>query len=374
MKIIFIVQSLDFLFSHRLKICIKAKKNGFKVYIAAPYSKENVKKIKGLGFDFYELKFSHNRVNIFSELNLIFQLYKLFSMIRPEILHLITIKPYLYGGIVARVLGIPAVVSAVAGLGMPFSSNMLRYRILRLALYPLFKMAFGHKNQKVIFQNKSDRDILLNWNVIKTDQIEMIRGSGVDLNIFSCTNEPKSHPIVVFAARLLIDKGVGVFVDAAYLLKKKGVEARYWIVGDIDIHNNNSVSEFQLDKWRNDGVVEILGHRKDMHRVFSNSNIVVFPSFYGEGLPKVLLEASACCRPIITTNHPGCRDAINPGETGLLVPIKDVAALAESIAYLISNPLERSKLGKAGRSLAEKEFSDEKVASRHMKIFKDLSL
>jgi glycosyltransferase involved in cell wall biosynthesis len=373
MKIIFVVQSLDFLISHRLKICINAKKNGFLVCIAAPYSKDGVKKIKDLGFDFHELRFSRSGLNPFSELNFIFQLFKLFSNLKPEILHLITIKPYLYGGLVARVLKVPSVVSAVSGLGMPFSSNRLRYRVLRVALYPLYKLAFGHKNQKIIFQNKNDRDILLNWNVVKTDQTIMIRGSGVDLKIFSCTNESKGHPVVVFAARLLIDKGVGVFADAAYLLKKKGVEARYWIVGDIDIHNNNSVSVVQLNQWKSEGVVKILGRRDDIHSVFSESNIVVFPSFYGEGLPKVLLEASACCRSIITTDHPGCRDAIDPGKTGLLVPIKDVTALADSIEYLINNPLVRLKIGKAGRSLAEREFSDEKIASYHVKIFKELS-
>jgi len=320
------------------------------------------------------LKFSRSGVNPFLELNFIIQLFKLFSALRPDILHLITIKPYLYGGLVAKLLKVPSVVSAVSGLGISFSSNRLRFKVLRVILYPLYKLAFSHKNQKIIFQNKNDRDILLNWNVVKTSQIEMIKGSGVDLKIFSCSNEPNNkRPVVVFAARLLIDKGVGFFVEAANILNKKGVEARYLIVGDIDIHNDNSVPEFLLNQWRDEGIVEVLGYRNDMHKVLSESNIVVFPSFYGEGLPKVLLEASACCRAIITTDHPGCRDAIIPGETGLLVPIKNATALANSIEYLINNRSERLKIGKAGRSLAEREFSDERVASRHIKIFKELS-
>ena len=248
-KIIFVVQSLDFLFSHRIKICINAKDSGFLVCIAAPHSKDGVKKIKDLGFDFYELKFSRSGLNPFLELSFVIQLFKLFSILKPDILHLITIKPYLYGGLVANLLKVPSVVSAVSGLGMPFSSNRLRFKILRVMLYPLYKLAFSHKNQKIIFQNKNDRDILLNWNVIKTSQIEMIRGSGVDLKIFSCSNEPIKQPVVVFAARLLIDKGVGFFVEAANILNKKGVGARYLIVGDIDIHNDNSVPEVLLNQW-----------------------------------------------------------------------------------------------------------------------------
>jgi glycosyltransferase involved in cell wall biosynthesis len=372
MKIIFVVQSLDFLISHRLNICINARKNGFKVYIAAPYSDKLVEKIQALGFEFYELKFSRSGFNLLSELNLVLQLYKLFSLLKPDILHLITIKPYLYGGLVARALNVPAVVSAVSGLGIVFSSDRMKYRVLRIVLYPLYKLSFAHNNQKIIFQNKKDRDILLNWNVVKTSQVEMMRGSGVDLKKFKCTKEADDIPVVVYAARLLIDKGVVVFVQAAEFLKKKGVSAEFLIVGDIDVHNDNSVSKEQLNQWKEGDSVKILGHRTDVNNIFSQANIVAFPSFYGEGLPKVLLEASASCRAIITTDHPGCRDAINPGETGLLVPIKDISALANSIEYLIENPVERKKIAKNGRLLAEKEFSDLKIADDHLKIFKNL--
>ena len=373
-KIIFVVQSLDFLLSHRIKICINAKNSGFSVCVAAPRSTENdVQKIKDMGFDFCELRFSRSGLNPFSELSLVAQIFRLFFQIKPDIVHLITMKSYLYGGFAAKVLRVPSVVSSVSGLGITFSSDKMRFNILRLALYPLYKIAFSHKNQKVNFQNANDRDTLLNWNVVKKYQVEMIRGSGVDLEVFSYTEEPNdAFPVVIFASRLLIDKGVKVFVDAANILNERNVKARYLVFGDVDKHNANSVSNVLLKEWMDEGLVEFLSRKNYMHKVLSSANVVALPSFYGEGVPKVLLEAAACGRVVVTTDHPGCRDAINPGKTGLLVPVKNASALADSIEYLINNRLERVKMGRAGRILAEKEFSDEMVASRHMEIFKGL--
>jgi glycosyltransferase involved in cell wall biosynthesis len=372
MKIIFVVQSLNFLISHRLKICNEAKKNGFEVCIAAPYCEKSFKKIKNMGFEFYELKISRNGMNPIFELKLFYQFYRLFLDLKPDILHLITIKPYLYGGIVARILGVPSVVSAVSGLGIVFSSNKYRYKILRLILIPFYKISFGHKNQKVIFQNKDDRNVLLNWGVVKNDKVELIRGSGVDLDVFLYKQEDDKNIIIAFAARLLIDKGVNVFIDAARILKGKGLDAEFWLIGDIDSDSSNSVSESQLERLKKEGLVVVLGHRADMSDLFTRINILAYPSFYGEGLPKVLLEASASGRAIVTTDHPGCRDAINPGETGVLVPVKNSIALAAAIEELALNHKKRHMLGMSGRLLAEREFSDKKIAQDHIKIFRSL--
>jgi glycosyltransferase involved in cell wall biosynthesis len=202
----------------------------------------------------------------------------------------------------------------------------------------------------------------------------MMRGSGVDLELFSFFEESNEVPRVVFAARLLIDKGVEVFMEAVRLLKKKNINADFWLVGDIDNTSANSISSDQLNAWKNENIVTVFGLRHDIHSIFSQANIVVFPSFYGEGLPKILLEASSCGRAIITTDHPGCRDAIIPGKTGLLVPIRDYISLAESIEFLVENPKERVEMGLAGRSLAENEFSDDKIAADHLDVFRGLLL
>lgn len=368
MVIAYVVNNPDFLISHRLEVCLAAQAQGNQVHVICPV-KSSISKLKDLGFKVHCIEFGRSSKNPITEIKVIYQLVSVFKSVKPDLVHLITIKPYLYGGIAARLAGVKAVVSAVAGLGMLFSSTELKYRLLRLGIYPLFKLAFGHKNQIVIFQNEEDRKALVNWRVVGKDQVRMIRGSGVDLTECPVVVEPEGVPIIAFAGRLLKDKGVEVFVEASRLLNERNIPARFWLIGEPDSGNANSVTQQQLTLWEKEGSVELFGFRKDIPSLFSRSNIVTLPSFYGEGLPKVLIEAAACGRPVITTDHPGCRDAIEPNKSGVLVPIKDELALADAIQYLIENRGERLKMGRAGRQLAEKEFSVEKVVDEHIRIY-----
>ncbi len=370
-KVIYVVNNPDFLISHRLELCLKAKNSGFIVNIICPY-KPSVRKLEDLGFTVHLLEFGRDRKNPLLEVKTIFQLTKLFKTIRPDLVHLITIKPYLYGGIAAKFAKVPAVVSAVAGLGTPFSSNTYKHRFLRFGLYPLFKLAFVHHNQSVIFQNLDDRAALVAWRVVTESKVRMVRGSGVDLKCCPVVEELNGIPVVSFAARLLKDKGVEVFVEASKILKQRGVKARFWLIGEPDLGNSNSVTQDQLDAWEAKGLVELLGFRKDIPLLFSQSNIVTLPSFYGEGLPKVLIEAAACSRPVITTDHPGCRDAIVSDVTGVLVPIKNPEALADAIIELIENRDKRKSMGQAGRKLAEEVFDVNRVVEQHFDIYNEL--
>jgi len=371
-KIILVVNNPDFLISHRFDICIEAMNQGYQVHVASPFKEDAVSKIEAVGMHYHEINFSRKGKNPFSEFKTIVSLVSLFRNMKPELVHLITIKPYLYGGIAARIANVKSVVSAVAGLGILFSSNLLKYRLLRLALYPLFGFAFGHKNQSVIFQNADDRNSLVNWGVITEDQVKMIRGSGVDLATCPMIDEPSGVPVVSFAARLLKDKGVEVFVEASRLLKQRNIEARFWLIGEPDLGNANSVTQAQLRAWESDGLVELFGFRKDIPALFAQSNIVTLPSFYGEGLPKVLIEAAACGRAVITTDHPGCRDAVERDLTAFLVPVRDSVALADAIQALIENPDKRKAMGLAGRKLAIEEFDVNKVVEQHLKIYTGL--
>ena len=370
MKIIYVLNKSDFLLSHRFELAIAAKKC-FDVHVICP-NDASVQKLIDLGFTVHSVEFGRNQTNPFSELRALFEVICLFKSIKPDLVHLITIKPYLYGGIAARLVKVPAVVSAVAGLGILFSSNALKYRLLRLVLYPLFKFAFKHNNQSVIFQNLDDKSALVDWNVVSGDQVKMIRGSGVDLESCPCIDEPNEIPVISFASRLLIDKGVVVFADASKIIKQRGINARFWLIGEADLGTANSVSQSQLDAWQKEGLVELFGFRKDIPQLFSQSNIVTLPSFYGEGLPKVLIEAAACGRAVITTDHPGCRDAIESGVSGKLIPIKDAVALADAIQYLIENPDKRKAMGKAGRILAVNVFDVTKVVEQHLNIYREL--
>jgi glycosyltransferase involved in cell wall biosynthesis len=369
-KILFIVNVDWFFVSHRLPIAIKAIDQGYEVHIATTITdKLNLLERSGLIVHNLDIHRGNVGISILSEL---WSFFSIIKDVRPDIVHLVTIRPVLLGGIAARLAGVPALVSAVSGLGIVFSSNNLKYKLLRQALYPFYFLAFGHKNQKVIFQNNNDLRSLLNWGVISTRKSILIHGSGVDLDAYSYLPELKGIPVISFAARLLVDKGVEVFVKASEILQKRKINARFWLIGEPDPGNINTVTEKQLRDWESAGLVELFGYREDISNLFSQSNIVTLPSFYGEGLPKVLIEAAACGRVVITTDHPGCRDAIELNKTGMLVPIRDAVALADAISFLLENSTLRNDMGKSGRKRAEDIFDVRQIVAEHIHIYEKL--
>ncbi len=371
-KLLFIINDINFFFSHRFPIAIAAKKNGFEIHIAAPSIAKMESKILQEGFFFHPVRIYRSSLNPFKELLTFFDLYKLEKKIKPDILHLVTIKPVLYGGITARFAKIKNIVAAVPGLGSAFRKNGLKGKLLRIVISFLYKTALKGKNLIVIFQNNDDKKIITKLCRLQEKQTILIPGSGVNLKEYQFLPEPEGIPIIIMASRLLKDKGVPEFVKAARILRERGIIAEFWLAGDIDPGNPTSVTTDDLNSWKEEGIVKILGFRTDISTLFPKSNIVVFPSAYREGLPKVLVEAAACGRAVITTNIPGCRDAIIPDKTGLLIPIKDVNAIADAAEYLIKNPELRKDFGKAGRKLAEQLFNIEDIVEKHLQIYKKL--
>ncbi|ADC72046.1 glycosyl transferase group 1 [Thioalkalivibrio sp. K90mix] len=226
--------------------------------------------------------------------------------------------------------------------------------------------------QAVILQNTDDQAALIRSGGLRDEKAVMIRGSGVDLAQMPFRDEVPGVPIVAFAARLLQQKGVEEFVAAARKLRERGISARFWLIGDPDPGNPYSITAEQVEAWAAEGMVEVMGHRSDVPELYAQAHVVSLPSYYGEGLPKTLIEGAACGRPIVTTDHPGCRDAIEDGVTGLLVPIRDAGALADALQRLIENPEERRAMGRAGREFAEREFAIEKVVDAHMAVYRRL--
>ena len=203
----------------------------------------------------------------------------------------------------------------------------------------------------------------------------MIRGSGADLSQYCVAPLPTGVPVVLLPARLLVDKGVREFVQAAKILRQRGLseqDVRFVIVGRPDPANPHSLHQDELAQWTEEGTVELWGHRTDMPQVMAAAKIVVLPSYYGEGLPKVLIEAAACGRVVITTDHPGCRDAIEPGVTGVSVPVRDAVALANAIHELLSDHARCVIMGQSGRELAVSAFDVKHVVSAHLKIYQEL--
>lgn len=369
-RLLFVVNDAAFFLSHRLPIALGAQRNGYEVRVASMPGLA-VSEIQKHGFYHYELPLTRSGKNPFSELLVVFFIYRLFRRWRPDLVHLVTIKPVIYGNIAARLAGVHGVVAAVSGLGFVFMAAGLKASLVRLGVKLLYRFAFGKKNLRVIFQNPDDRDVLLGMGALDPRKVEMIRGAGVDLTQYSVLPEPDGKPVVSLAARLLLDKGVGEFIVAARLLKQRNLEVKFYLIGDADPGNPSSLDSNDLDALRSEGLVELLGYRQDVAQLFANSNIVVLPS-YREGLPKVLVEAAACGRAVVTTDVPGCRDAIEPDITGLLVPARDPVALADAIQRLIVDPKLRQRMGHAGRELAEREFAIENIVEQHLEIYRKM--
>jgi glycosyltransferase involved in cell wall biosynthesis len=328
--------------------------------------------IESQGFKVIPIEIMRSGKNPLQDLKVINRLIHIFRSEHPDIVHLVAMKPVLYGSLAAWLTGIPYVVTALAGMGHVFSSEQLVARLLRPIIRILFRLLLNRKNTRTILQNPDDQKMFVDTGILDPSRIRLIRGSGVDINTFVPTPEPDGTLTVILASRMLRDKGIVEFYDAARLLQERKVKAKFALVGDPDPVNPTSISKQTLEAWQREGVLEWWGHRDNMPEVFARSHIVCLPSFYGEGVPKVLIEAAACGQPIITTDTPGCREIVRNGENGILVPVKDYLALADAIQRLIENPELRKRMGLRGREIAVNEFSIEKVVQETLAVYMEL--
>ena len=367
LKKILIVVNVDWFFvSHRLPIALKAIEMGYEVHLAAKDT-GRFGELKNLGIITHNVNFGRGKISLLNEIYTLFSLLSLLRLIRPNLVHAVTIKPVLYAGIIKKLFmsNIPFI-AAISGLGISFSSD--KKGIVPYIVKALYRLALSSNTTKVIFQNQDDRETVLSLcpKIIGNDYL--IRGSGVDLNEYSCVDESKEN-IVVMASRLLVDKGLYQFHAAAKIVKQRLPRARFILAGTPDEGSLNSISLDTLEKWKSEGIVEPIGFCSDMSQLLQMSNLVVFPSFYGEGVPKILIEAAASGRAVITTDNPGCKDAIIHGETGLLVPKKDSEALADAIINLLDDDAKRIEMGMKAREFAKREFDIKEVINKHIDIY-----
>lgn len=370
MRIVYIVNVDWFFISHRLPIALEALKQGYEVYIFAKDTGK-MEYLKSLGINIYPINLERGRINPFQSLKLLFDLREKITSIQPDVIHLVTIKPVLIGGLASILAKVPSIVYAISGLGFIFTNTMLKAKTLRLGIIPLYRLALSAKNKIVIVQNLDDLRILRQYVSIPESQTVLIPGSGVDLQQFNVQPLPLRNKIVLMACRLLADKGVYEFHKSALLLKEKYPDVRFVLVGGIDPDNPTSLTKKELNEWTEKGDLEWWGHQSNMSEVLSQATIVVLPS-YREGMPKVLLEAQALGRPIVTTNVPGCREAIENGKTGFLAQVKDEHSLANAIEKLITNDDLCLEFSHNARVLAEQKFDIKQVVKTHMNIYKNL--
>lgn len=370
-RLLFVVNNPAFFLSHRLPVAQAAQASGFDVHVAT-MDGPSVPTIREHGFVHHAFPLSRSGKNPLQEMRSIHALWRLCRQLRPDILHAVTIKPVLYAGIAARLARVPAYVAAISGLGYLFTREKGGVDVLKWTATRLYRLALGHPNSRVIFQNHADQKVLQDAGVVRPEQPVRIRGSGVDLEVFRYVPEPSEPVVALCVARLLKDKGVLEFVDAARLAQHAGSDIRWVLVGSPDPGNPASISEAIVREWHSDGVIEWLGERTDIALLYQQAHIAVLPS-YREGLPKSLVEAAASGRAVVTSDVPGCRDAIEPGKSGLLVPPRDAVALATAVQDLANDASRRRAMGLAGRELAEQEFDIHKIVQKHLDVYESLT-
>ena len=358
MKVLFLANTDWFLYNFRLPLIEAVEARGDHVLLVSPPG-SYAEKLRKKGFRWRVFELSRSGINPFAEALTVLRLMRLYRQEAPDLCIHFTIKCLIYGSLAARLAGRKTIVNSVDGLGFVFNERDPKARLLRLFVVPLYRLAL--RGTLVIFQNPDDRDEFLRRRIVKEGQYVMIRGVGIPLEDYPPVSQETDTPVVLYAGRLLISKGVGVFVEAARRLKAAGVRARFVLVGRADPGNPESIQENDLQDWIDEGVVECWGWRDDMPAVYAQAHIFCLPTIFREGLPRSLMEASASGLALVASNVPGCREVVWPGENGLLVPPNDVEALQNALRRLAENPALRQQMGRRGREIVAQNFSAKEI-------------
>jgi glycosyltransferase involved in cell wall biosynthesis len=368
-RLLFVVSEDWFFVSHRLHLAQAAIQEGFQVAVLTRISNQ-LARIEQAGVTVFDWRLERGSRNPLSELSALFGLLRAMRAFRPDVIHAVAMQPVLYATAGGWLTGVNRRVLALSGLGFVFSSSRLRARLLRRPLSAALRLALNGKHTRVILQNPDDCRTLIDAGVARAESVRLVRGSGVDTSVFVPVTKRRATPLIILPARLLWDKGVGEFVTCARAIKAAGVQARFALVGDPDPHNPESVPLAQLHQWVAEGAVEWWGRRADMPAVLAQADLVCLPS-YREGLPLALLEAASCGLPIVTFDVPGCREAVEHGKNGFLVPFGDQGMLNDAVARLLADEALRRQFGAAGREKAEREFTRERIAKETLAVWNE---
>ncbi len=367
--LLFLLTEDWFFASHFWVRALAAKNAGWRVVLVARES-EAAAKIRESGIEFVPVDFIRRRLNPFAEAAFVLQLARVYRQVKPDLAHHIALKPIVLGGLAARLAGVKSIVNAPVGLGFVFSSDKLLAKILRPFVALGLRFTLTPRNAVAVFENPDDLEALVTGRMARRDAVTLIRGAGVDIEKFHPTPEPEGPVRVVLIARMIREKGVPEFVEAARILHGK---AKFILAGAPDEGNHNALTADELRAWQDEGLVEWLGPVKDIPALLAASHIACQPSSYREGLPKSALEAMAAGKPLVATNIPGCREAVVDGETGFLVPPRNAFALAEALVRLIEDPALRARMGAAGRARVEDHFSDAIICAKTLAIYERLA-
>lgn len=366
-RVFYLVTEDWYFCSHRLNLARAARAAGYDITVVTRVQ-EHGDVIRREGFRLVPVDFARNASSPWRDLRTLCAILRIYRAEKPDLVHHVALKPVLLGSLAATAAGLPRVINALTGLGHVFTSRGLGTKLLRQPVRITLGWLLCRANSWVILQNWDDAQMLTREGMVCPERVSIIRGSGVDTRRFSPSPEPPGPPVVVLAARMLADKGVREFVEAARLLHGQAVEARFVLIGDRDPQNPSALQAETLDEWQRSGVVEWWGTHEDMAEVFRGCHVVCLPS-YREGLPKVLIEAAACGRAIVTTDVPGCREVVRNGVNGYLVPARDGRRLSQALRSLIEAADLRVRMGEQGREIAVSEFADERVIRETLALY-----
>jgi glycosyltransferase involved in cell wall biosynthesis len=371
-RIVFVDNSLDAFRRDRMQLVHAARDLGLEIHVAAPRGRDPADS-GNEAFAFHAIPMTRKGTSMWKEPATVLALLRLYRGLCPSLVHHLRLKPVLYGSLAANLAGVPAVVNTLTGLGFIFTDQSEKTVPVRKWVEMGCRRAFRHPNLRVIFQNPDDRAVFIRKGMVTGEQAAVIKGSGVDLSVYRPSSEPDGLPIVILASRMLWDKGVAQFVEAARILKSEGVQARFALAGEPDPDNPAAIPYEQLEVWQESGEIEWWGLQEpqNMPDVLARSHIVCLPS-YREGIPRILIEAAASGRPIVTTDAPGCRELVRPGVNGIIVPSRDTSSLASALRFLIEHPEARIAMGANNRQVAVQEFSQELVIAQFMAVYRDL--
>lgn len=370
-RLLFVAPQARFFISHRLPLAVAAQSQGYRTYLACP-SDEQASRLSDYGVQHIALPVARASRNPFGDWRMVWRLNRIFAAHQPQLVHLITAKATLYGGLIARMRGIPTV-AAITGLGFLFSTDSLSNRLVRSALLRAYGIGLDRPDCTIIFQNSDDRNLFQASGILVRNEALTLPGAGADLTRFTPRPLPQGPVTVVLPSRMMRMKGVLEFCEAASILQRRGVSANMSLVGDPELENPTGLSQAELEQLVESTPVTWTAHREDIECVLADAHIVALPSHGGEGLPKTLVDAAAAGRAAVTTDVPGCREAVVPGETGLICRPRDATDLADALQRLIEDPAQIAAMGAGARRRAERVFNVQHIVAEHLATYDRLA-